>query len=49
VRIDGLYFDQQAALSNRVVEGSTIHIFVNLIEVKRENWSLGLGNAQFAP
>src|SRR5580693_7861493 len=23
VRIDGLYFDQQGALSNRVVEGST--------------------------
>ena len=26
VRIDGLYFDQQGALSNRVVEGSTIQI-----------------------
>jgi hypothetical protein len=26
VRIDGLYFDQQGALSNRVVEGSTIRI-----------------------
>jgi iron complex outermembrane receptor protein len=26
VRIDGLYFDQQGSLSNRVVEGSTIRI-----------------------
>jgi iron complex outermembrane receptor protein len=26
VRIDGLYFDQQGALSNRVVEGSTIRV-----------------------
>jgi len=26
MRIDGLYFDQQGALSNRVVEGSTIRI-----------------------
>jgi iron complex outermembrane receptor protein len=31
VRIDGLYFDQQGALSNRVVEGSTIRIGVNEI------------------
>jgi len=29
VRIDGLYFDQQAALSNRVVEGSTIRVGVS--------------------
>lgn len=29
VRIDGLYFDQQGALSNRVVEGSTIRIGVS--------------------
>lgn len=26
VRIDGLYFDQQGPLSNRVIEGSTIHV-----------------------
>lgn len=26
MRIDGLYFDQQGALSNRVVEGSTIRV-----------------------
>ncbi len=31
VRIDGLYFDQQGALSNRVVEGSTIRIGVSEI------------------
>jgi iron complex outermembrane receptor protein len=31
VRIDGLYFDQQGSLSNRVVEGSTIRIGVNEI------------------
>jgi len=29
VRIDGLYFDQQGPLSNRVVEGSTIRIGVS--------------------
>jgi len=29
VRIDGLYFDQQGALSNRVVEGSTIRVGVS--------------------
>jgi iron complex outermembrane receptor protein len=31
VRIEGLYFDQQGALSNRVVEGSTIRIGVSEI------------------
>ena len=31
VRIDGVYFDQQAGLSNRVVEGSTIRIGVSEI------------------
>src|SRR6202030_2979853 len=31
VRIDGLYFDQQGALSNRVVEGSTVRIGVSEI------------------
>jgi iron complex outermembrane recepter protein len=31
VRINGLYFDQQAALSNRVVEGSTIRVGVSEI------------------
>ena len=31
VRIDGLYFDQQGALSNRAVEGSTIRIGVSEI------------------
>jgi iron complex outermembrane recepter protein len=31
VRIDGLYFDQQGALSNRVVEGSAIRIGVSEI------------------
>ena len=31
VRVDGLYFDQQGALSNRVVEGSTIRIGVSEI------------------
>src|SRR5580700_7742456 len=31
VRIDGLYFDQQGAVSNRVVEGSTIRIGVSEI------------------
>jgi iron complex outermembrane receptor protein len=31
VRIDGLYFDQQGLLSNRVVEGSTIRIGVSEI------------------
>jgi iron complex outermembrane recepter protein len=31
VRIDGLYFDQQGALSNRVIEGSTIRIGISEI------------------
>jgi iron complex outermembrane receptor protein len=31
VRIDGLYFDQQGALSNRVVEGSAIRVGVSEI------------------
>jgi iron complex outermembrane recepter protein len=31
VRIEGLYFDQQGALSNRVVEGSTIRVGVSEI------------------
>lgn len=31
VRIDGLYFDQQGQLSNRVVEGSTIRVGVSEI------------------
>lgn len=31
VRVDGLYFDQQGALSNRVVEGSAIRIGVSEI------------------
>jgi iron complex outermembrane recepter protein len=31
VRIEGLYFDQQGSLSNRVVEGSTVRIGVNEI------------------
>jgi iron complex outermembrane receptor protein len=31
VRLDGLYFDQQAGLSNRVVEGSTIRVGVSEI------------------
>jgi iron complex outermembrane receptor protein len=29
VRLDGLYFDQQAPLSNRVIEGSTIHVGIS--------------------
>jgi iron complex outermembrane receptor protein len=31
VRIDGLYFDQQGILSNRVVESSTIRVGINAI------------------
>jgi iron complex outermembrane recepter protein len=31
VRIDGLYFDQQGGLSNRVIEGSTIRVGINEI------------------
>ena len=31
LRIDGLYFDQQGALSNRVIEGSTIRVGVSEI------------------
>src|SRR5215469_17993152 len=31
VRIDGLYFDQQGSLSNRVIEGSTIRVGVTEI------------------
>src|SRR5215469_16721449 len=31
VRIDGLYFDQQGALSNRVIEGSTVRVGVSAI------------------
>lgn len=31
VRIDGLYFDQQGSLSNRVVEGSTIRVGISEI------------------
>jgi iron complex outermembrane receptor protein len=31
VRVDGLYFDQQGGLSNRVVEGSTIRVGVSEI------------------
>ena len=29
VRIDGLYFDQQAKLNNRIVSGSTIHVGIS--------------------
>jgi iron complex outermembrane receptor protein len=29
VRVDGLYFDQQGGLSNRVVEGSTIRVGIS--------------------
>lgn len=29
VRIDGLYFDQQAKLNNRIVAGSTIHVGIS--------------------
>ena len=32
VRIDGLYFDQQGGLSDRVVEGSTIRVGVSEID-----------------
>ena len=32
VRIDGLYFDQQGGLSNRVIEGSTIRVGVSEID-----------------
>jgi iron complex outermembrane recepter protein len=32
VRIDGLYFDQQGGLTNRVVEGSTIRVGVSEID-----------------
>src|SRR3984957_2587486 len=31
VRINGLYFDQQGSLSNRVVEGSAVHVGVSAI------------------
>ena len=31
VRIDGLYFDQQGALSNRVIEGSTVRVGISEI------------------
>lgn len=31
VRIDGLYFDQQGALSNRVIEGSAVRVGINEI------------------
>jgi iron complex outermembrane receptor protein len=31
IRIDGLYFDEQGALSNRIVEGSTIRVGVSEI------------------
>src|SRR6202046_3921535 len=31
VRIDGLYFDQQGTLSNRVIEGSTIRVGISEI------------------
>lgn len=32
VRIDGLYFDQQGELSNRVIEGSTIRVGITELE-----------------
>ncbi len=32
VRIDGLYFDQQGGLSNRVIESSTIRVGINEID-----------------
>src|SRR5579863_7404951 len=41
VRIDGLYFDQQGALSNRVVEGSTIRIGVSEIGYALRNPGTG--------
>ena len=31
IRIDGLYFDQQAQLSNRVIEGSSIRVGISEI------------------
>jgi phenylpyruvate tautomerase PptA (4-oxalocrotonate tautomerase family) len=53
---EGRTADQKKAFYKAIANGLRQRIgfraedvFVNLIEVKRENWSLGLGIAQFAP
>ena len=53
---EGRTSEQKKAFYKAIADGSRQQIgvcpedvFVNLTEVKRENWSLGLGIAQFAP
>jgi 4-oxalocrotonate tautomerase len=53
---EGRTVDQKKAFYKAIADGLRQRIglrpedvFVSLIEVKRENWSLGLGVAQFAP
>ena len=48
--------DQKRALYRRIVELLTEHagvraedVLINLVEVAKENWSFGLGIAQYAP
>ena len=52
---DGRSVDQKKALYNAIADG--LHaavglrredVFINLIEVKKENWSFGNGEAQYA-
>ena len=52
---EGRSADQKKAFYKAIADGlrqrgfRAEDVFVNLVEVKRENWSLGLGIAQFAP
>jgi 4-oxalocrotonate tautomerase len=53
---DGRTVEQKKAFYKAVADGLNQRIglrkedvFINLVEVKRENWSLGNGIAQFAP
>jgi phenylpyruvate tautomerase PptA (4-oxalocrotonate tautomerase family) len=53
---DGRTVDQKKALYKAIADGLSAtlgvrpeDIFVNLVEVKKENWSFGNGVAQYAP
>ena len=56
VRIDTLEAaytpDQRAAIARNLAASPGVRpedVFVNLVEVAKENWSFGLGVAQYAP
>jgi 4-oxalocrotonate tautomerase len=53
---EGRTLDQKKALFKAIAEGLTKStgirsedVFINLVEVKKENWSFGNGIAQYAP